>query len=302
MVENICAVVITYNPDSSSFKKCLSTYENQVREVIIVDNGSNPDFLDDLKDICNKGNITVIYNEENLGIATALNIGVKEAIKKGYDWIITFDHDSEATENMVSKMFQVYKERLVNKKVGIIAPNYVDANTGEYSVFVQKKGIGFKRIRCSGDYIEALFVITSGSLFHKSIFEEVGYFEDDLFIDYVDNEFCLRLQNRGFGIYVITDALMLHRLGERKIHKFGPVKIVPTNHSIIRKYYIERNRIYNYKKYGMRNISWFMFDILACVYDIFKVLLFEKDRMKKLKYIFKGFYHGFIGKYGKLEL
>lgn len=198
--------------------------------------------------------------------------------------------------------FKVYFKYLQDKKVGIVAPNYKDVNTGEMSPFVQKCGLGFKRVKCSGDYIEVLTVITSGSLMKTSVFKEVGFFKEELFIDYVDNEMCLRLLENGFKIYVITEAIMYHRLGKRRIYKLGPLKFIPTNHSVLRKYYIERNRIYTYKKYALKQFSWFLFDILACIYDIFKVIMFENQKFQKIKFMLKGFYHGFIGKYGKLDI
>ena len=60
-----------------------------------------------IRDI-NKEKIEVIFNEENLGIATALNIGVKEGLRQGYNWILTMDQDSKCSKDIVEKMFEVY--------------------------------------------------------------------------------------------------------------------------------------------------------------------------------------------------
>ena len=48
--------------------------------------------------------ITVIYLNENKGIASALNKGIDYSIKKGYQWVLTLDHDSIVTEDMINNM------------------------------------------------------------------------------------------------------------------------------------------------------------------------------------------------------
>lgn len=300
MTSNVCAIVVTYNPEVDVFKNCISTYYNQVDEVIIVDNGSSKETIEEIENF-EFENISILKLGDNLGIATALNKGIELAIKKDYEWVITFDHDSEIAGNMIKKMFEVYNEKLKSQPIGIIAPNYKDINTGDTSLFVLKEGPFFKRVLSSGDYIEPLFVITSGSLMKTDVFKKVGKYKDDLFIDYVDNEYCLRLQKQGYKLIVVTDAYMYHRLGEREVISRGPFRIVPTNHGFLRKYYIERNRVYTYKKYAFKNPQWFLYDIIACIYDIFRVMLFEKNRKMKCKMMAKGFYHGFINKFGKFS-
>ena len=46
----------------------------------------------------------IILNKENLGIATALNIGVRKALENGYEWILTMDQDPEVDYNGIRKI------------------------------------------------------------------------------------------------------------------------------------------------------------------------------------------------------
>ncbi|RLQ05542.1 glycosyltransferase family 2 protein [Geobacillus sp. FSL K6-0789] len=299
MFKNVCAVVITYNPDPKFFLKCINSYINQVKEVIIVDNGSSTEIREQLINSLRNRNVSFIFNETNMGIAAALNQGIRLAIDKGFEWVITFDHDTEVKNDMLEKMFDVYEKYLDKDKVGILAPNYIDINTKDSMRFVIKDKWKFKRIKAKGHFIEPLTVITSGSLMKTKVFENVGPFKEEMFIDYVDNEYCLRLTQMGYKIYIITDALMFHRLGEKRIIRIGSLTFIPSNHSVLRKYYVARNRIYTYKRYALSNLNWFMYDIMSFFYDIFKVIMFEEPKILKLKYIFKGIYHGFFDKLGK---
>ncbi|WP_342462711.1 glycosyltransferase [Geobacillus sp. FSL K6-0789] len=102
MHEKVCAIVVTFNPDPQDFIRCLNSYKSQVDDVIIVDNGSNLSIINEIQEqINNEASITIIRNKTNNGIASALNQGIREAMRRGYEWVITFDHDSEVENGMV---------------------------------------------------------------------------------------------------------------------------------------------------------------------------------------------------------
>ena len=125
----VAAIIVSYNPDNNLLDS-INLLINQVERIIIVDNGSESEKKKNIKLIrdIDKEKIEIIFNEENLGIATALNIGVRSALKQGYNWILTMDQDSKVSKNMVEKMLEVYngideKER---KDILSIFPNFLD--------------------------------------------------------------------------------------------------------------------------------------------------------------------------------
>ena len=110
---NICAIIVTFNIGKGLFK-CFESIKHQVDEVVIVDNNSNAETIQVLNEFEKLSDVNIIYNKENRGIAAALNQGVKYAIENNYDWVITLDHDSEATENMIKKMLTIYMRIAIN--------------------------------------------------------------------------------------------------------------------------------------------------------------------------------------------
>ncbi len=98
----LCAVIITHHPDKS-FQTRLVDIAAQVALVIVVDNGS---FAQELAQIHSLTGISIhlIMNQQNLGIATAINQGLTAAIEAGYQWAITFDQDSRPASNMIAEM------------------------------------------------------------------------------------------------------------------------------------------------------------------------------------------------------
>ena len=139
--------------------------------------------------------------------------------------------------------------------------------------------------------------MTSGNLLNLKIWEEIGKFDENLFIDEVDSEICFRIIESGYKVIQLNKIRMFHELGNLEKRNFFTRKISVLNHNHIRKYYIMRNKFYmlkKYKKYRSRYIYYIL-------NDFFKVIFYEKDKLRKLKYMFKGITDFMKNKMGELD-
>ena len=75
----------------------ISTISNQVNYIIIVDNNSSDQLIFKKLEF---EKTYIIFNNQNFGIAKALNQGIKKAITLDCDWVITFDQDSKPKTNI----------------------------------------------------------------------------------------------------------------------------------------------------------------------------------------------------------
>ena len=274
--------------------KAISANVTGAKKIIIVDNGSIEEKRKDIssiKDIDNE-RIEIIFNEENLGIATALNIGVREALKQGFNWILTMDQDSKASKDMVEKMFEVYnnideKER---KSILSIFPNFVDKRI---------QSIEENSVMNTYEYVDA--DITSGNLVKAEVFDKVGFFDDSLFIDLVDTDFCMRLNEKNIKMIKVRDAILYHSLGESQSVKSIFGKFNTSNHSALRRYYMTRNRFYIWEKYKDLNSFTLNRDKKLFKKEFIKIILGEKDKVNKIKMVFKGYKDYKKGIRGKLK-
>ena len=74
---NLSSIIITYNPNVSQLKKCVSSLAPQVKKIIIVKNSlENLDFSE-MPDFHEK--IVQIQLEKNFGIAYAQNRGIEKS-------------------------------------------------------------------------------------------------------------------------------------------------------------------------------------------------------------------------------
>lgn len=290
MMCKVAAIIVSYNPDSNLFDS-INLLLNQVEKVIIVDNGSKEKYVKYIKSI-NEDKIEIILNKENLGIATALNIGVRKALENGYEWILTMDQDSKASPDMVKKMFNVYNSinREERKDILSIFPNFVDERI---------QSIEENSNMNSYEYVDA--DITSGNLLRREVFEKVGFFDDSLFIDLVDTDFCMRLNEKGIKMIKIRDAVLYHSLGESKTIKGILGSFNTSNHSALRRYYMTRNRFYIWEKYKGLNSFTLNRDKKLFKKEFVKIILGEKDKVNKIKMVLKGYKDYKKGIKGKLK-
>ena len=290
-----CAIIVTFHP-SAEITENIAALRGQVDEIIIVDNGSGDGSKELLGQQAQLSGVSIIYNQENLGIAAALNMGVRLAKAAGHQWIMTFDQDSKVTPGMIGVMLDAYEAYPEKEKVASMSPRYRHKQTGK--VYGNSPDSPDKEVL---PYAEVLMVMTSGNLIRSSIFDVVGYFNEALFIDYVDNEFCLRCSVHGYRILEVKDAFLEHSIGYPTQHKLLWKTPISSNHSALRRYYIARNSIYTYRKFMFTHPMWVLKDAYGLLKVLTVLVLFEADRKQKLAAIIRGVIHGLSGRMGKFS-
>ena len=274
MKKNICSVyagIVTHNPDLNRLKENIDSIQKQVIKIIIVDNNSYN--VSEIENLFSTKNMKIIKLDNNYGIAYALNKIFEFCIKEKIDWVLTLDQDSICSQNMI-KVFT----KSINKEVGIICPTIVDLNKKEKIESIDNIS-GEKRC------------ITSGSLTSVSAFNKIGGFDEKMFIDGVDFDFCDRLVANGFKIIQCGNVLMKHEIGNIKMKKFLIFDVVVRNHSAFRKYYIAKNIVYLDRK-NKYKLYPFM-TMIRIIKLLLIVILYEKDKKNKIKRILAGMCEGF---------
>lgn len=288
--DSILAVVVTYHPDKQ-FPERLYRLAEQVNSVLIVDNHSDASTVSMLRDVASRPNVQVILNPQNLGIAAALNIGVKSAIAQDYEWVATFDQDSLILGNYFDDLLQVYENCQQRYTIAMLSPVYCEQALGNASLPTEHTGI---------QYVETDKTMTSGSLVKTDCFRAVGLFDESFFIDFVDHEFALRLMKAGYRIIRSNTCMLVHRLGRTRRYCVLGLHFYSSEHNSTRRYYIARNRILVYRRYGTFRPLWIVKDLVAFLKEIAKIALVEENSAAKLSATVKGIYHGILGRTGSL--
>ncbi len=298
-------VVVTYNPPPG-FADSVDVLLSQVDELLVIDNGSTEDCREHAFSIprAKHSNIEFILNERNLGIAAALNQAFARAIERGFDATFVFDDDSLPASGMVDEMLNVYRNYPNRAEIAMVAPNVSVPSAGVKARFLRPKGTFlYERIPCAGlrSLENVSVVISSGALFSLGVYQRLGPFRDDFFIDYVDTEYCLRARQHGYSIVVACQALLIHQLGNQKEAHLGPLTMHPLFHSPLRWYYIGRNRLPMMRMYALRWPHWLLYELMINMYGLVRLVLFEDQKRAKAVAMLLGTWDGLAGRLGPVS-
>lgn len=288
----ICAIVVTYGPDPAALAALLRACAPQVARVIVVDNGSAGDVAA-LAPGCD-----FIGLPENLGLAAGLNRGIARARECGATHVVLFDQDSVPASDMVAKLLAgEARLRELGKRVAAVGPRFVDVKTGERDAVIAPAACYWKRASAPEfeRFIEAGYLISSGQLIALETISAVGAMREDLFIDYVDIEWCLRARTLGLRSYTVEDAAMAHDLGDRAV-RIGPA--TRTLHTPLRHYYIVRNALLLLRSPAVPR-DWKAGDLLKTLRRIVAFPLLSRQPVQECKWIARAVRDGLHGKAGK---
>ena len=275
---HICCGIVTYNPDIGRLKENIDAIIGQVGKVYIFDNASKN--VEKIYGLIENTQVKLIDNCDNYGIAFALNELVKVANEDKYDWIITLDQDTICPKDIVTKMSEN-----IGEKVGIICPA-VHYETG------RKQGGKTNNV----ESIAAC--MTSGSLTNIKAIKKVGGYNNDYYIDFVDNEICMKLRINGYSVLRCNTCVMFHQLGEMRsitIPFLGKRKV--SVHNPWRLYYMTRNNyvfIRQYKEYLDIKKEW-----MKLIYILFNEVCLSNQKIESIQYIYKGLVDAKKGILGK---
>jgi rhamnosyltransferase len=277
-------VVTLYRPNEDVFDN-IGSYLEELDILYVLDNSENP-LQEVQKQMLVDKRIKYIAFHDNKGISYAMNYALKHM--KDYDFLLTMDQDSKFFPGMMKK----YKELVIKTETN---------NPGKIGVYSVNAGVDLTKMKArqTGQYFYRVVdsAITSGSIISINASMAIGGFDEKLFIDQVDIEFCYRMKKAGYQIVEFPMVMMYHTIGNISCHQIFSFKFNTYIHNAIRKYYIVRNQIYLSKRYP--KFKW------KCIWgitkQIIKVTIYEEDKVNKIKYIFKGIKDGILNRMGKMS-
>lgn len=255
----VSIVVVHYKANREFFNCLYSIKSNKQKssiEVIVVDNDEKPNIENQLKQKFPK--VLYIKSSGNIGFGAGNNLGVKYA--KG-EYIFFLNPDTILLPNAIDYLISKFKE---NNKVGVVAPLLLDKNKQPYKLQGTKKltpitaifGLSwinklFPHNPVSKKFwmldwdktttMEAGVVPGTAFMVSKKIFHKVGEFDEKFFLFFEENDFCKRIEEEGYKLYIIPQAKVIHYWGKSTSEFNGSVSKI-----------FEKSRFYYFKKnYGI---------------------------------------------------
>ena len=288
----VASITVAFNPNPMRLAEQVAVLRKQVDEIIIVDNGSAPSISSVFARpeiaalIGDKSRIIFIVLQENLGVAHGFNIGIEASREQGSKFVVLLDDDSIPAADMVGKLLDGYQIAVRGSSAAMVAavgPRIEDSRDMQDYPFIRFGSFRNQHIHCGGrteKIVACDFLISSGALIAIDTFDKIGAFDDALFIDSVDLEWCCRARARHFSLHGVCGALLHHRLGDQRRVVLNRINLVV--HSPIRIYYMTRNRILLYRRPYMP-LKWKLKDILRMAAKFVATMLFVAPRLEYLR-------------------
>lgn len=295
----IAAVVVTYHPNIIQLKKLIFSLSQQCKYVLVIDN-SEPSCSMTAQLAHQFSDVDVFSLEKNTGLGAAQNMGINHALQNGAEAVLLFDQDSTVDSSFVSSMWHTYLLAQSANPVPIaaIGPRYSDVNQDGRSPFVKLSGLKIARVPCRQDTlsVEVDCLIASGSLLLRDALCVVGLMREDLFIDYVDTEWCLRAKQLGYRCIGACTVEMQHSIGDEVVFWRGHSY---TLHTPLRHYYLMRNATALYFRSRLP-FQWKVADGIRLFFKFCIYSILAKPRTEHIGMMIRGVWHGLIGQMGRL--
>ncbi|MGX1791342.1 glycosyltransferase [Microbacterium sp. NPDC055312] len=279
---DVAVIFTTFNPTAQFTETVIAVLADF--PVVVVDDGSTTSttVLDDVA----AAGARLIRQPMNLGIAAALNAGLRYAFSNGAGYAVTFDQDSAPGAETIGELRRTF-DRL---------------NSRANLVVVPEQFAGVRQAVSNRPLPDARRVIQSGMMIDAGTYERIGAFDEALFIDLVDTEFELRVIASG-GRIVAAPTKIDHELGSMaRLRPFGrfPVTIATMVSTPFRYYYRARNRMLLTRKYARTSPGRLLGDLLTDLAYFTVIVASARPRRAMWAVLRDGFRDGLHGSGGRI--
>lgn len=275
-MDRIVALVLTYNR-IELLQEAIDALLAQTFpcDILIVDNASTDGTKEMVMSYVNSSEAVDYLNTgENLGGAGGFAYGIKECVKRGYDYIWLMDDDTipypTALEKLatakddlkgefgfLSSLVEWTDGRMCEMNMPLVADDWW--NRGK---LIQNGRLAIKK----GSFVS--FFVSAETV------KKVGLPLKEFFIWFDDSEYSRRIVEQDNVGYLISDSIVLHKMKSN-----SKVDIVTEDSERLQRYRMAfRNRCYMNRNRGLKTIIKYFVFIVGIIFSIIK-----KSKDKKLK-------------------
>lgn len=274
-IPKVSIIILTTNALSMTKEQLLDIAKVDTKgigaECLIVDNGSADGTQEALKNYkLPNMDYKFIESGANLGFAGGNNIGIKDALKRGSEYIILMNNDLILPKDIIIKLVNFMEK---NREVGLASPKmyfakgyefhkdrYKDSDKGKVfwyaggiidwnNIYSSHRGVDEVDRGQYEDIIDTDFTNGACMIIRKEVFEKVGYLDDLLFLYWEDADFSQKAKKAGFKVMYYPKTHLWHKVSASTGGSGSP-----TND-----YFLTRNRYYFAGRYAFQRTKFAVF-------------------------------------------
>jgi len=243
--------------------------------VVVVDNGSEGDDPRLIRERFGD-HVTVIENDKNYGFAEGCNIGMKDALARGADYIVLLNNDTLVAPDFLEEPVSVAEsDQAVGVAGGKIycyeAPRVVWSAGGFINYWTGRTPIRGRGEVDRGQFeeIPAVDWVCCCFMFISSkVLQTVGTLDNRFFFSWEDVDLCVRAARRGFKVLFVPQSKIWHKgfaPGKQKRLRGLPVYYAVRGHFIfMEKHFTKLQRV--------SSASYFIITLPKVMWDCSRLL------------------------------
>lgn len=214
-MSRIISLITSYFP-TTAHSDNIRKISEQSNKVIVCDNSN----VDNTELFSGLPNLTYIPNMKNLGLSCAFNAVLcdKRFEWKDDDFIAFFDQDSviveKHIENLVNEFIAINENGI---RIGCIGPVFYNTSHNATELPRFYTNLNSRSMKVSS-------IMTSSMITKYKILKEIGFWNQEIFLDLADWDICWRMQENGYINVMSHVSVLRHSIGEGE-KKVGPLTI-----------------------------------------------------------------------------
>lgn len=281
----IGAAVILYQPKMEQTSVLLASVLEQVDVVCIIDNSPQATHISAPSD-----NIHYHHFSNNIGVAAAHNVALRDLMIAGCKFAVLLDQDSQISDDFAFRLSSLLiASKQQQRPIVAIGPRII-CSFSEKTVKprVQREVARYEDLVCVTQ------IISSGMMIDLSKIKQIGLKDESLFIDGVDHEWCWRAKGQNQMVAIAEKVEMLHTLGDARSKFAGLTYKVG---SPVRLYYQFRNILILLRRGYVPNY-WKIRNLCVLPIRFFANGILQKGRIQRIKFMLCGLWDGILGRTG----
>ena len=224
----VSVVIPNYN-GAKFLENCIKSLKSQSYkdfETIIVDNNSKDSSVSFIHD--NYKDIKLIALQDNFGFSRAVNEGIKASCA---EYVILLNNDTEVDVDFVKNLLQSIENdtktfSVASKMIQLKNPTLLDSAGDLYTIIGWGVNRGAGRSSKLYNKKQSVFSACAGAaIYRKSVFDEIGLFDESHFAYLEDLDICYRALRYGYKNKYEPTAICKHYGSGSSGSKYNEFKI-----------------------------------------------------------------------------
>jgi GT2 family glycosyltransferase len=185
-------------------------------DIVVVDNGSEDDSAEEIAG--RFPDVRVLALSRNVGFAAACNLGLKQGLSEGTQYVLLLNNDTIADRELLTELVRAAE---THPDAGILGPKVCNASQPDriWYAGARRRRWVLAAVSLGHDQLdqgqfertrEVDYIFGCGMFIRRQVLEVIGTLDPRFFLYLEDMDLCLRAQAAGFRLLYVPGAKILH--------------------------------------------------------------------------------------------